>query len=108
MIELLEDNKEIVGRGELSILYASHTRQFCPTCLESRIDLPSLTGNAVLAALIRQSTEIPKVLAFDGMFEKLFGVVTREGGLEGQSVVADALKCVDTLLRFNPSNGKFI
>ena len=79
-------------------------RPFCLTCLESRIDWLSLTGIAVLAALIRQSTEIPKVLAFDGVFEKLFAVVIREGGLEGQSVVADALKCVDTLLRFNPSN----
>ena len=58
----------------------------------------------MLAALIRQSTEIQKVLAFDGIFEKLFSVVTREGGLEGQSVVTNALKCVDTLLRFNTSN----
>jgi hypothetical protein len=58
----------------------------------------------MLAALIRQSTEIQKILAFDGIFEKLFSVVTREGGLEGQSVVTDALKCVDTLLRFNTSN----
>ncbi|KAH9174436.1 p115 like vesicle tethering protein [Lactarius sanguifluus] len=78
VIALLEDNKEVVGRGI-----------------------------AVLAALIRQSTEIPKVLAFDGVFEKLFAVVTREGGLEGQSVVADALKCVHTLLRFNPSNQSY-
>lgn len=59
---------------------------------------------SLLAALIRQSTEIQKILAFDGIFEKLFSVVTREGGLEGQSVVTDALKCVDTLLRFNTSN----
>ena len=59
---------------------------------------------SMLAALIRQSTEIQKILAFDGIFEKLFSVVTREGGLEGQSVVTDALKCVDTLLRFNTSN----
>ena len=58
----------------------------------------------MLSALIRQSTEIQKILAFDGIFEKLFSVVTREGGLEGQSVVTDALKCVDTLLRFNTSN----
>jgi hypothetical protein len=58
----------------------------------------------MLAALIRQSTEIQKVLVFDGIFEKLFSVVTKEGGLEGQSVVTDALRCVDTLLRFNTSN----
>jgi len=64
----------------------------------------SYIGIAILAALLRQSAEIQKVLAFDGIFEKLFAVVTREGGLEGPSVVADALQCVDTLLRFNPSN----
>jgi len=58
----------------------------------------------MLTALTRQSTEIQKVLAFDGIFEKLFSVVTREGGLEGPSVVTDALRCVDTLLRFNTSN----
>lgn len=72
--------------------------------MNHKLTLPSIIGIAILAALIRQSTEIPKVLAFDGIFEKLFAVVTREGGLEGQSVVADALKCVDTLLRFNTSN----
>ncbi|KAI9457538.1 p115 like vesicle tethering protein [Russula earlei] len=62
---------------------------------------------AMLAALIRQSVEIQKILAFDGIFEKLLSVVTREGGLEGQSVVTDALKCVDTLLRFNTSNQSY-
>ena len=72
--------------------------------MNHKLTLRSFTGIAILAALIRQNTEIPKVLAFDGVFEKLFAVVTREGGLEGQSVVADALKCVDTLLRFNTSN----
>ncbi|KAF8504874.1 p115 like vesicle tethering protein [Russula emetica] len=68
-----------------------------------------IVGHAIsmLAALIRQSTEIQKVLAFDGIFEKLFSVVTREGGLEGQSVVTDALRCVDTLLRFNTSNQSY-
>lgn len=61
----------------------------------------------MLAALIRQSLEIQKILAFDGVFEKLFGIVTREGGLDGGSYVEDALKCVDTLLRFNASNQVF-
>ncbi|KAI0264148.1 p115 like vesicle tethering protein [Gloeopeniophorella convolvens] len=78
IIGLLEDNKETVSRGI-----------------------------SMLAALIRQSTEIQKALAFDGIFEKLFAIVTREGGLEGQAVVTDALKCVDTLLRFNTSNQSY-
>ena len=55
----------------------------------------------MLAALIWQSSEIQKILAFDGIFKELFLVVTREGGLESQSVVTDALRCVDTLLLFN-------
>ena len=55
----------------------------------------------MLAALIRQSSEIQKILAFDGIFEELFLVVTREGGLESQSVVTNALRCVDTLLLFD-------
>ncbi|KAI0302467.1 p115 like vesicle tethering protein [Multifurca ochricompacta] len=76
VISLLEGNKDIVDRGERSIM------------------LPS-------------STEIQKIFAFDGIFEKLFSVVTREGGLEGQSVVTNALKCVDTLLRFNTSNQSY-
>ena len=50
----------------------------------------------MLAALIWQSTEIQKVLAFDGIVERRFSDVTPEGGLEGQSVVTDALGCADT------------
>src|SRR5882762_8160325 len=58
----------------------------------------------MLAALILQSPEIQKILVFEGVFEKLFSIVTREGGLEGGLFVEDVLKCVDTLLRYNASN----
>ena len=58
----------------------------------------------MLSMLLRKSGEIQKVLAFDGVFEKLFGIVTREGGLDGGEYVEEALKCVDMLLRFNTSN----
>ena len=82
------------------------TRPVCPPHQSHwrKLTLFVFSAIAMLSALIRQSTEIQKILAFDGIFEKLFSVVTREGGLEGQSVVTDALKCVDTLLRFNTSN----
>ncbi|CAL1711647.1 unnamed protein product [Somion occarium] len=54
--------------------------------------------------LVHQSPDIQKVLAFEGAFERLFGIVRAEGGLEGGHVVHDALACVDALLRFNSSN----
>jgi len=47
------------------------------------------------------------VLAFEGAFEKLFNIVTQEGGVEGGLVVQDALLCVDMLLRFNSSNQNY-
>ena len=57
-----------------------------------------------IQSLITQSPEIQKILAFEGAFEKLFNVVLSEQGVEGGVVVADALSCVDGLLRFNQSN----
>jgi hypothetical protein len=58
----------------------------------------------MVQALISQSPDIQKVLAFEGAFEKLFNTVTQEGGIEGGVVTQQALDCVDGLLRFNTSN----
>ena len=58
----------------------------------------------MVQALISQSPDIQKVLAFDGAFEKLFNIVTQEGGVEGGAVANGALTCVEGLLRFNTSN----
>lgn len=58
----------------------------------------------MLQTLIHQSPDIQKVLAFEGAFERLFGIVRAERGLDGGLVVHDALLCVDALLRFNSSN----
>ncbi|KAH9990188.1 hypothetical protein BJV77DRAFT_963542 [Russula vinacea] len=57
--------------------------------LQQAFRVPATVGQAIamLAALIWQSSEIQKILAFDGIFEELFLVVTREGGLESQSMV---------------------
>ncbi|KAI0061957.1 hypothetical protein BV25DRAFT_1826249 [Artomyces pyxidatus] len=76
--------------------------------LEESGDVITRDALRLLAALIRQSTEIQKILAFDGVFEKLFNIVTREGGLDAREHVEDALKCVDTLLRFNTSNQSYL
>ena len=58
----------------------------------------------MVQALIHQSPDIQKVLAFEGAFEKLFNTVTQEGGVDGGLVAQGALTCVDGLLRFNNSN----
>lgn len=58
----------------------------------------------MIQLLISQSPDIQKVLAFEGAFEKLFNVVTQEGGVEGGVITHDALRCADGLLRFNASN----
>lgn len=58
----------------------------------------------MVQALISQSPDIQKVLAFEGAFEKLFNIVNQEGGVDGGAVASGALTCVDGLLRFNTSN----
>ena len=58
----------------------------------------------MIQLLISQSPDIQKVLAFEGAFEKLFNIITQEGGVEGGVITQDALRCVDGLLRFNASN----
>lgn len=58
----------------------------------------------MVQALVLQSPDIQKVLAFEGAFEKLFNIVKEEGGVEGGAVAHEALICVDNLLRFNSSN----
>jgi hypothetical protein len=58
----------------------------------------------MVQALASQSPDIQKVLAFEGAFEKLFNIITQEGGVDGGVVAQGALSCVDTFLRFNSSN----
>ncbi|KAL4068742.1 p115 like vesicle tethering protein [Scleroderma yunnanense] len=61
----------------------------------------------MIQSLIAQSPDIQKVLAFEGAFEKLFEIITQEGGVEGDIIVIDVLRCVDGLLRFNSSNQSY-
>lgn len=58
----------------------------------------------MLQSLITHSPDIQKVLAFEGAFERLFDIVRQGGGVEGDATIANALRCVDGLLRFNSSN----
>lgn len=58
----------------------------------------------MMQSLISQNSEIQKILAFEGAFEKLLQIITTEGGIEGGVVVQDSLNCIDGLLRYNVSN----
>lgn len=58
----------------------------------------------MIQGLISQSRDIQKVLAFEGAFERLFDIISQEGGVDGGVVAQLALNCVDGLLRFNTSN----
>lgn len=72
--------------------------------LETFTNFHPTVAITMVQALISQSAEIQKVLAFEGAFEKLFNTVTQEGGVEGGAVTMEALSCVDGLLRFNTLN----
>lgn len=68
------------------------------------IESSSLEAINMVQALVSQNPDIQKVLAFESGFEKLFDIVTQEGGVDGGPVAQGALTCVDNLLRFNSSN----
>ncbi|KAH7912734.1 p115 like vesicle tethering protein [Hygrophoropsis aurantiaca] len=75
--------------------------------LEDKREIIRNESIVMIQALISQSPDIQKVLAFEGAFEKLFNTVTQEGGVEGGVISLDALRCVDGLLRFNSSNQSY-
>ncbi|KAI6114688.1 p115 like vesicle tethering protein [Pisolithus croceorrhizus] len=94
------------------------TLQLLSTLLQNKRSVPSNAASSIIAilsvesiatihSLTSQSPDIQKVLAFEGAFEKLFEIVTREGGIEGDVIVYDVLRCVDGLLRFNSSNQSY-
>ncbi|EPS70331.1 hypothetical protein M569_04427, partial [Genlisea aurea] len=58
----------------------------------------------LLTYLTREAEEIQKILVFEGAFEKIFSIITEEGGSEGGVVVQDCLELLKNLLRHNPSN----
>ncbi|KAG6918883.1 hypothetical protein DXG01_010947 [Tephrocybe rancida] len=75
--------------------------------LEDKREIIRNEAISMVQALISQSPDIQKVLAFEGAFEKLFNIVNQEGGVEGGAVTSGALTCVDGLLRFNTSNQSY-
>ena len=92
VIGVLEEPREIIRNGTLvnpCLVYLADT---FPEAL------------SVIQLLIAQNGDIQKIFAFGGAFEKLLGIITAEGGVEGSVVVQESLQCIDTLLRFNVSN----
>ncbi|KAF4563073.1 hypothetical protein EYR40_007208 [Pleurotus pulmonarius] len=75
--------------------------------LEDKREIIRNESLSMVQALISQSSDIQKVLAFEGAFERLFAIVTQEGGIEGGHVPQEALACIDGLLRFNSSNQSY-
>ncbi|KAG1865027.1 p115 like vesicle tethering protein [Suillus subalutaceus] len=61
-------------------------------------------GATSIIAVLEDKREI---IRNEGAFEKLFNTVTHEGGLEGGVISQDALRCVDSLLRYNSSNQSY-
>jgi len=99
IISVLEDKREIITNGRLLIDGYSSLCNFT-ICRPSE-------ATAMLQALISQSPDIQKVLAFEGAFERLFNIVSQEGGVDGGIAAQGALSCVDSLLRFNTANQVF-
>ncbi len=58
----------------------------------------------LLPAMLAGNADLQKIIAFSGAFEKLFDIISQEGGVDGGIVVQDALSVVGSLLRFNVSN----
>ncbi|KAG8220521.1 hypothetical protein J3R82DRAFT_3224 [Butyriboletus roseoflavus] len=75
--------------------------------LEDKREIIRNESIVMIQLLISQSPDIQKVLAFEGAFEKLFNIVSQEGGVEGGVITYDTLRCADGLLRFNASNQSY-
>ena len=79
MVEILGDKREII-RNEMLLL---------------------------LEALTATNANIQKIVVFEGLFEKLFSIVSEEGYSSGGIIVEDCLRLVDNLVRDNLSNQNY-
>ncbi|KAL0575564.1 Vesicle-mediated ER to Golgi transport protein [Marasmius crinis-equi] len=75
--------------------------------LEDKREIIRNEAIAVVQSIISQSADIQKVLAFEGAFEKLFNIISQEGGVDGGQVAQEALTCLDSFLRLNSSNQSY-
>ncbi|PVU91954.1 hypothetical protein BB560_006089 [Smittium megazygosporum] len=61
----------------------------------------------LLILMTEKNAEIQKILVFENTFEKLFNIITDEGGVGGNIMVQDCLQLLYNLLAFNTSNQKY-
>jgi hypothetical protein len=62
-------------------------------------------GLVLLTELSQTSTELQKLFVFENAFEKVFNLITADGGLtQGGIIVQDCLSLLANLVRFNASN----
>ncbi|KAG6333416.1 hypothetical protein ID866_5672 [Astraeus odoratus] len=101
---LLQNRRPLVQNHFLS---ASNGAASIIAVLDDKREIIRNESILMIQSLIFQSPDIQKVLAFETAFEKLFEIITREGGIEGDVIVHDALRCIDGLLRFNSSNQNY-
>jgi len=61
----------------------------------------------MLQALVANNPAIQTSIAFAGAFEKLLGIISQEGGIEGGSTVYECLLVIEGLLTHNVGTQKF-
>ncbi|XP_011311761.1 general vesicular transport factor p115 [Fopius arisanus] len=74
------------------------------------IDSREVIRNDALLLLIqitKGNANIQKIVAFENAFDRIFDVITQEGGVEGGIVVEDCLLLMLNLIRNNVSNQNF-
>ncbi len=58
----------------------------------------------LLLELTKSNQEIQKIIAFEGAFEILLGIIYEEGLNDGGIIVQDCLQLINNLLKENVSN----
>ena len=61
----------------------------------------------ILLYITDYNSELQKIAAFEGIFDKLFKIILSEGSIDGGILVQDCLHCIQNLLRYNSSNISF-
>lgn len=61
----------------------------------------------ILLYITDYNSELQKIAAFEGIFDKLFKIILSEGAIDGGILVQDCLHCIQNLLRYNSSNISF-
>lgn len=70
-------------------------------------DMTRTEALQMILALVQGNADIQKILAFEGVFERLFKIIVEEQGIEGSVVAQECLVLIDALLRYNVSNQNY-